>query len=64
MPQDVKALVALMILVLVVGLGWLLFGPRQPDTTPRVLGFVDAGPPPVPKPTPTPRPPVKLPWWK
>jgi hypothetical protein len=64
MPVDVKRLLALAILMLVVGLGWLFLGPRHPDTTPRILGFVDAGPPPVPHPTPTPRPPFKLPWWK
>lgn len=64
MPEDVKALVALVVLVVMIGLGWLFFGPHRPDTTPRVLGFVDSGPPPVPRPTPTPRPPFKLPWWK
>jgi hypothetical protein len=64
MPRDVKGLVAAGLLVALVGLGWLVFGPRQPDTTPRILGFVDKGPPPVPKPTPGARPPFKLPWWK
>ena len=64
MPPDVKRLLVALVLVVVAGLGWLFLGPRRPDTTPRVLGFVDAGPPPVPKPTPTPRPPFKLPWWK
>jgi len=50
--------------VMVAGLGWMVFGPRRPSTTPALLGWVDSGPPPVAKPTPTPRPPFKLPWWK
>jgi hypothetical protein len=64
MPPDVKGLLAAGLLVALFGLGWLVFGPRRPDTTPRILGFVDKGPPPASRPTPAPRPPFKLPWWK
>jgi hypothetical protein len=64
LPTDVKALVVGSALVMLAGLGWMAFGPRQPSTTPALLGWVDQGPPPVPKPTPPPRPPLKLPWWK
>jgi hypothetical protein len=64
LPRDVKALVVGSALVMVAGLGWMVFGPQQPSSTPALLGHVDQGPPPVPKPTPTPRPPLKLPWWK
>ena len=64
LPPDVKALVVGSALVMVAGLGWMVFGPRRPSSTPALLGWVDPGPPPVPKPTPTPRPPLKLPWWK
>ena len=64
MTGDVKALLAAAVLVLVAGLGWLVFGPSRTPATPAVLGWVDQGPPPAPKPTPSPRPPFKLPWWK
>jgi hypothetical protein len=64
MTGDVKALLAAAVLVLVAGLGWLVFGPSRTAATPAVLGWVDQGPPPAPKPTPSPRPPFKLPWWK
>ncbi|HSD30252.1 MAG TPA: hypothetical protein VLL75_23335 [Vicinamibacteria bacterium] len=64
MTRDVKLLVGVSALVLVAGLGWLLFGPRSAPAVPPVLGWVDQGPPPAPKPTPLPRPPFKLPWWK
>lgn len=64
MPRDVQVLLGAGLAVAVLGLGWLAFGPRTPDATPRVLGYVDAAPPPVPKPTPRPTPPIKLPWWK
>jgi hypothetical protein len=64
MPADVKALVALGALVLVAGLGWLVFGPSPPPRTPAVLGYVDAGAPPPPAPTPRPEPPFRLPWWR
>ena len=60
MPADVKALVVAGAIVLAAGLGWLVFGPSRPNSTPAVLGHVDQGPPPAPKPTP----PFKLPWWK
>jgi hypothetical protein len=63
MPGDVKALVVAGAVVLTAGLGWLVFAPAPPPVVP-VLGYVDAGPPPVRKPTPPPRPPFKLPWWK
>jgi hypothetical protein len=64
MPTDIKALVVGGALVMLTGLGWLVFGPRRPPSTPALLGWVDPGPPPVPRPTPTPTPPFKLPWWK
>jgi hypothetical protein len=63
MGTDVKLLLATGALVLVAGLGWLVFGPQRAPV-PAVLGYVDAGPPPAPRPTPPPRPPFKLPWWK
>jgi hypothetical protein len=65
MTGEVKALLVAGALVIVAGLGWLVFGPSQPPSMPRVLGWVDHGPPPPPpKPTPPPGPPFKLPWWK
>ena len=64
MPGDVKALVVAGAIVLAAGLGWLVFGPSRPSSTPAILGHVDQGPPPAPKPTPRPTPPFKLPWWK
>jgi hypothetical protein len=63
LPGDVRGLVAGFLLVVLAGLGWLVFGPRPAPITP-VLGYVDAGPPPAPRPTPSPTPPFKLPWWK
>lgn len=62
-PADVKALVAGGLLVLVAGFFWLVFGPRRAPTTPAVLGYVDAGPPPA-HPSPRPQPPFRLPWWR
>jgi hypothetical protein len=64
MTGDVKALLVGGALVMVAGLGWAVFGPRRPPSTPAILGWVDQGAPPAPKPTPPPRPPFKLPWWK
>jgi hypothetical protein len=64
MPGDVKALVVAGAIVLAAGLGWLVFGPSRPSSTPALLGHVDQGPPPAPRPTPRPTPPFKLPWWK
>ena len=64
MTRDVKLLLGVGTLVLLAGVGWLVFGPRTRPTVPPVLGWVDQGPPPAPKPTPVPRPPFKLPWWK
>ena len=64
MTGDVKALLVTAAIVMVAGLGWLVFGPSRTPSTPAVLGWVDQGPPPAPKPTPSPRPPLKLPWWK
>lgn len=64
MPGDVKALVVAGAIVLAAGLGWLVFGPSRPSSTPAILGHVDQGPPPAPRPTPRPTPPFKLPWWK
>jgi hypothetical protein len=63
MTGDVKLLLALGALVLALGLGYLVFGPK-PAAMPAVLGYVDAGPPPVARPRPSPTPPFKLPWWK
>jgi len=63
MTPDVKLLLAVGGLVLVTGLGWMVFGPR-PEPYPSVLGYVDAGPPKIP-PKPGPQaPPFALPWWK
>jgi hypothetical protein len=64
MPRDVKGLLAAGAIVLAAGLGWLVLGPARPPAAPALLGYVDAGPPPVPKPTPRPQPPLRLPWWK
>ena len=64
MTRDVKLLIAVGALVLVAGLGWLVFGPR-PEPYPAVLGFVDAGPPKsAARPAGPQYPPFKLPWWK
>jgi hypothetical protein len=63
LPGDVKVLLAGVALVVVLGLGWLIFGPR-PDPIVPVLGYMDAVPPPAPTPTPAPKPAFKLPWWK
>ena len=46
MPTDIKALVVGGALVMVTGLGWLVFGPRRPQSTPALLGWVDPGPAP------------------
>jgi hypothetical protein len=64
MPRDVKALLVVGAIVMAAGLGWLVFGPSRPSTTPALLGHVDQSPPPPPRPTPPPQPPFKLPWWK
>jgi hypothetical protein len=63
MGGDVKALLATGALVLLAGLGYLVFGP-QPTPPPAVLGFVDAGPPKAAPKARKPQPPFKLPWWK
>jgi hypothetical protein len=63
MTSDVKLLLVLSALVLVAGLGTLVFGPRS-EPYPAVLGYVDAGPPKSTRTTGPPRPPFKLPWWK
>jgi hypothetical protein len=64
MPRDVKAILGAGALVMALGLGWLVLGPSRPSSTPAVLGYVDAGPPPDPKPTPRPQPPLPMPWWR
>jgi hypothetical protein len=64
MTGEVKALLVAGAIVMVAGLGWLVFGPSRTTPIPAVLGHVDPGPPPAAKPTPPPRPPVQLPWWK
>jgi hypothetical protein len=43
MTTDVKLLLGLGALSLLLGLGWLVFGPRSAPP-PAVLGYVDAGP--------------------
>lgn len=63
MGTDVKLLLATAALLVVAGLGYLVFGP-PPDPYPAVLGYVDKGPPKVPKHAGPARPPFKLPWWK
>ena len=63
MTGDVKLLLAMSALVLVAGLGWLVFGPRS-EPYPAVLGYVDAGPPKVTPKSGHQQPPFKLPWWK
>ena len=63
LPRDVKVLLGGVALAVVLGLGWLVFGP-PPDPIIPVLGYADAGPPPAPRPTPAPTPAFKLPWWK
>ncbi len=63
MTGDVKLLLAVSALVLVAGLGWLVFGPRS-EPYPAVLGYVDAGPPKAARATGFQQPPFKLPWWK
>jgi hypothetical protein len=63
MTKDVKLLLAAFALVLVAGLGYMVFGPK-PKPMPAVLGYVDAAPPPrAPSKKPD-APPFKLPWWK
>jgi hypothetical protein len=47
MTRDVKALLVAGAVVMVAGLGWLIFGPSRPLSTPAVLGWVDQGPPPA-----------------
>jgi len=63
MTRDVKLLLAVGVLVMVAGLGWLVFGPRS-EPYPAVLGYVDAGPPKAPPRAGPQHPPFKLPWWK
>ena len=60
-PADIKVFAVAAALVLVSGLGWTIFGPGKPNTTPPLLGYVDSLPP---APTPKPSPPFKLPWWR
>jgi len=62
LPADVKAFVVGAALVLVAGLFWLVLGPSRPAAVPAILGYADAGPPPVR--STAARPPFKLPWWK
>ncbi len=59
-PRDVQAIATATALVLLAGLGWLVFGPPPRNDTPALLGYVDRRPP-VAAPA---QPPVKLPWWK
>ena len=53
MPRDVKALLVAGALVMVAGLGWLVFGPSPPPAAPPVLGYVEPArrrPPSAPRP--------------
>lgn len=61
-PTDIKALAIGTFVVIVGGVGWTLFGPRDPDRTPALLGYVDQMPPPPPKAKTGPA--FKLPWWR
>jgi hypothetical protein len=63
MTGDVKLLLAVSVLVLVAGFGWLVFGPRT-EPYPAVLGYMDAGPPKSSRLSGQQQPPFKLPWWK
>jgi hypothetical protein len=63
MTGDVKILVGVGALVIVAGLGWMIFGPAPARVTP-VLGYVDPGAPKSAKAQDHLRPPFKLPWWK
>ena len=62
LPRDVQALLVTAGLLAVLGLGWLVFDPPRPTSTPALLGYVDV-PPPRP-PTGPPRPPFRMPWWR
>ena len=63
LPRDVKALVVAATVVVTAGIGWTLFGPRQPENLPAILGYLDPTPPPKTLPPPK-DPPLKLPWWR
>jgi len=63
MTGDVKLLLGVSVLVVVGGLGWLVFAPRR-EPYPAVLGYMDAGPPKATQLNGQQHPPFKLPWWK
>ncbi len=63
MTTDVKLLVGAIALVIVLGLGWAVFGPAPPPPPP-VLGYADSVPPKQAAMRDPKRPPFKLPWWK
>jgi hypothetical protein len=56
LPRDVKFMAIGLVLVLVVGLGWLVFVPFRPKPIIPVLGWSEPTGPRKPIPTPTPRP--------
>lgn len=63
MTRDVKILLSVGALVMVAGLGFMVFGPAPARVTP-VLGYVDPGARQVPRPQDHRLPAFKLPWWK
>jgi hypothetical protein len=63
MTSDVKMLVGAGALVMILGLGWMVFGPAPLPPAP-VLGSADPGPPKRPKAEARSQPAFKLPWWK
>ena len=63
MTSDVKMLVGASALVIILGLGFMVFGPAPVPPAP-VLGSADPGPPKRPKAEANLKPAFKLPWWK
>ena len=63
LPRDVQGLLVAAGLIVVLGLGWLVYDPPRPTPAPALLGYVDVRPPP-PTPTSPSRPPFRMPWWR